>query len=251
LQTLGVPSELVVYAGEGHSFREAKDRLDVLRRTVNWFDRYLQAPQHAATATEQLKREEKQRILGFIPEFNTANDADAASLSRKQKMQLAFKSATDPFAFVTAGIDAGLSQQSDDHAGYGQGMQGYAKRFGASYADSFDGTIIGNGILPGLLHQDPRYFRKGSGTFKSRLIYSMLSTVRARNDDGRWQPNYSNLLGNLAAGGISNIYYPQADRGAALTFERALTVSAEGAIGAFLYEFWPDISRKLAKKKKG
>ena len=207
------------------------------------------AAQTNSKAAEQLQREEKQRILGFIPEFNTANDADAARLSRKQKMQLAFKSATDPFTFVTAGLDAARSQASDGHAGYGQGMTGYAKRFGASYADSFDGTMIGNGILPVLLHQDPRYFRKASGSFKSRLIYSALSTVRAKNDDGHWQPNYSNLLGNLAAGGIANLYYPEADRGAALTFERALTVSAEGAIGAFLYEFWPDIARRLSKKK--
>jgi hypothetical protein len=129
-------------------------------------------------------------------------------------------------------------------------MQGYGKRFGASYTDSFDSTIIGNGILPGLLHQDARYFRKDSESFKGRLVYSMLSTVRTRSDDGRWQPNYSNLLGNLAAGGIANLYYPAADRGAALTFERTLTVSAEGALGALLYEFWPDISRKLSKKKK-
>jgi dipeptidyl aminopeptidase/acylaminoacyl peptidase len=248
LKTLGVPSELVVYAGEGHSFSEAKDRLDVLRRSVNWFNQYLQAPH--ATAAEQLKQQEKQRILGFIPEFNTSNVSDAERLSRKQKMHLAFKSATDPFTFLTAGIDAGLSQSSDSHAAYGQGMQGYAKRFAASYADSFDGTMIGNGILPVLLHQDPRYFRKGSGSFKSRFVYSVLSTVRARNDDGQWRPNYSNLLGNLAAGGISNLYYPEADRGVGLTFGRAAVVSAEGALGAFLYEFWPDVSRKLAKKKK-
>jgi hypothetical protein len=208
------------------------------------------AAQTNSKAAEQLEREEKQRILGFIPEFNTSNDADAARLSRKQKMQLAFKSATDPFAFVTAGIDAGLSQASDGHAGYGQGMPGYAKRFGASYTDSFDATMIGNGILPGLLHQDPRYFRKGLGSFKGRFIYSALSTVRAKNDDGHWQPNYSNVLGNLAAGGIANLYYPKEDRGATLTVERALIVSAEGAIGAFLYEFWPDIARKLPKKKK-
>jgi hypothetical protein len=208
------------------------------------------AAQTNSKAAEQLQREEKQRILGFIPEFNTSNDVDAARLSRMQKMQLAFKSATDPFTFVTAGIDAGLSQASNGHAGYGQGMTGYAKRFGASYADSFDGTMIGNGILPGLLHQDPRYFRKGSGSFKSRLIYSALSTVRTKNDDRHWQPNYSILLGNLAAGGLANLDYPEAERGAALTFERALTVSAEGAIGAFLYEFWPDMARKLPRKKK-
>ncbi len=246
LKTLGVPTELVVYAGEGHSFQKQKDRVDVLRRTVNWFDEYLKVP---STAAEQLKQEEKQRILGFIPEFNISNISDAARLSGKQKLHLAFKSATDPFAFLTAGIDAGLSQRSNDHPGYGQGMQGYGKRFGASYADSFDGAIIGNGILPSLLHQDPRYFRKGVGNFRNRLLYSMLSTVRTRSDDGRWQPNYSNLLGNLAAGGISNLYYPEADRGAGLTFERALTVSAEGAMGAVLYEFWPDVARKLSKRK--
>ena len=74
--------------------------------------------------------------------------------------------------------------------------------------------------------------------------------MRAKNDDGHWQPNYSNLLGNLAAGGIANLYYPKADRGATLTVERALTVSAEGAIGTLFYEFWPDIARKLSKKKK-
>jgi hypothetical protein len=203
-----------------------------------------------STAAEQLKQEEKQRILGFIPEFNTSNIQNAEPLSRKQKLQLAFKSATDPFAFLTAGIDSGLSQRADDHAGYGQGFQGYSKRFGASYFDSFDGTMLGNGVLPGLLHQDARYFRKATGSFKSRLGYSMLSTVRCKSDAGNWQPNYSNLLGNLAAGGISNLYYPSEDRGAGLTFERALTVSAEGAIGAFLYEFWPDISRHLVKKKR-
>src|SRR5882724_10549787 len=140
------------------------------------------------TAAEQLKQQEKQRILGFIPEFNTTNIQNAEPLSRKQKLQLAFKSATDPFAFLTAGIDAGLSQNSNDHAGYGQGAQGYAKRVGASYADSFDGAMLGNGLLPGLLHQDPRYFRKASGSFKGRFAYSLLSTVRCRSDAGNWQP---------------------------------------------------------------
>jgi hypothetical protein len=202
-----------------------------------------------STAAEQLRQEEQQRILGIVPEFNTSNISDAAPLSAAQKYQLALKGAIDPFAFVAAGIDAGLSQKSNDFPGYGQGATGYARRFQASYADSFDGAMLGNALFPALLHQDPRYFRKGTGSFRSRLLYSLTSTVRCKNDSSNWAPNYSNLLGNLAAGGIANLYYPSTDRGASLVFQRALTVTAEGAIGAVFYEFWPDISRKLFHKR--
>jgi hypothetical protein len=201
-------------------------------------------------AEQELKQQEHQRILGIVPEFNASNLQHAARLSPKEKFQLAFKSATDPFSFLIAGVDAGINQWQNDFADYGQGAQGYSKRLGAAYADNFDGTILGNALFPVLLHQDPRYFRKGTGSFTSRIVYAGLSTVRARGDNGKWQPNYSNILGNLAAGGIANLYYPESDRGADLTVKRALTVSFEGAIGAVLYEFWPDISRRLARKHK-
>ncbi len=203
-----------------------------------------------ARAEEELKREEKQRILGVVPEFNTINSQNAATLSSVQKFQLAFKSVTDPFTFVAAGIDAGLSQWENEYPGYGQGGSGYGKRLGASYADTFDGTMIGNALFPTLLHQDPRYFRKGSGGFIRRVLYAASTTVICKGDNGRWQPNYSNLLGNVAAGGIANLYYPPADRGAGLTFERAFTVSAEGAAGAILAEFWPDVSQRLFHRPK-
>lgn len=197
------------------------------------------------TAAEQLRQEEQQRIFGIVPDFNTSNISDAAPLSPEQKFQLALKGALDPFAFLAAGFDAALSQRSDNFSGYGQGAAGYSRRFQASYVDSFDAAMLGNALLPAVLHQDPRYFRKGTGSFQDRLFYSVLSTVRCKDDNGKWAPNYSNLLGNVAAGGIANLYYPSTDRGAALTFERALTVTAEGAIGAAFYEFWPDISRKI------
>jgi hypothetical protein len=201
-----------------------------------------------AKAEQQLKQQEKQRILGIIPNFTTSNIPDAVALSPKQKFHLAMKQATDPFQFLVAGLDAGISQWNNDYKGYGQGAQGYAKRFGASYADSFDGALFGGAVFPILLHQDPRYFRKGTGSFKSRLFYSLATTIRAKNDDGKWVPNYSNILGNIVAGGISNAYYPSTDRGAGLLFERAFTVTAEGAAGGFLLEFWPDISRKVFHK---
>lgn len=187
-------------------------------------------------------------MLGVFPSFNMSNIPDAVAMTPKQKFELAFKSATDPVTFVIAAADAGISQWSNDYAGYGQGAEGYFKRWGASYADTFDGDILGNALFPVLFHQDPRYFRKAVGSKKGRLWYAILTTVRAKGDNGHWQPNFSNVLGNLAAGGISNLYYPSTDPGASLTFERAFTVTAEGALGAIFLEFWPDVSHHFRKK---
>lgn len=198
-------------------------------------------------AQEQLKQQEKQRIVGIVPNFNTSYISDAVPLSPRQKLSLAFRSAVDPFVFFAAGADAAYGQATNSFRGYGQGWGAYGKYFGASYTDDFDGTMIGNAILPILLKQDPRYFRLGTGTFKHRLIYSLYTTVWSKNDNQKWGPNYSNVIGNLAAGGISNLYYPASDRGAGLTIERGLTVTAEGTIGAFFDEFWPDIARKVFK----
>lgn len=198
-----------------------------------------------------MHKEEHQRILGVAPNFNTSYIQDAEPLTAKQKFGLALHSALDPFTFVAAGFDAMLSQAENNFAGYGQGAEGYGKRFGASYLDSFDGTMIGNALFPAVLKQDPRYFRKGTGSFGSRFFHAVISTVECKNDNRKWAPNYSNILGNLAAGGISNLYYPRSDRGVGLTFERAAVVSGEGAIGSVFVEFWPDISRRLFHKKNG
>jgi hypothetical protein len=202
-----------------------------------------------ARARQQLKREEHQRILGFLPEFNTSNIADAEALSAKQKFQLAFKTAVDPATFAIAAVAGGFSQASNEYPSYGQGTLGFAKYFGASYADTFDGTILGNALFPALLHEDPRYFRKGTGSFGSRVLYAMLSTVRCKTDSGNWAPNFGNVMGNIAAGGIANLYYPDSQRGVGLTFERAFTVTAEGVFGSLLFEFWPDISHHFTKNK--
>lgn len=196
-------------------------------------------------AEQELAEEERQRILGVVPNFNTTDVQNAAPLSVGQKFRLALRSAVDPFQFVAAGLDAGWSQWQDDFRGYGQGGQGYGKRYGAAYADQFSGTIWGNAVFPALLHEDPRYFRKGTGTIKHRLLYSISTTFWTRNDNGTWGPNYANIFGNIAAGGLANLYYPSTDRGVGLTFQRAFTVTAEGTAGAIFVEFWPDINRKL------
>lgn len=202
-----------------------------------------------AKAAAQLKAEEHQRILGIFPEFNTINLPDAVALTAGQKFQLALAGELDPATIAITAVDAGISQSQDEFEEYGQGVKGYAKRFGASYLDNFDGAMIGNALLPSLLREDPRYFRKGTGSIMSRIGYAAFSTIRCKSDSGRWVPNYGNVLGNLAAGGISNLYYPASERGAELTVERALTVSAEGALGALGYEFWPDVQRRFLHRR--
>jgi len=208
-----------------------------------------EAERRRAKAEQEIHNEEHQRILGLAPNFNTSYVQDAEPLTVKQKFGLALHSTLDPFTFAAAGFDAMLSQLGDNFSSYGQGTKGYFKRFGASYLDSFNGTMIGNAVLPALLKQDPRYFRKGTGSFSSRLFHAAISNVWCRNDNLKWGPNYSNVLGNIVAGGISNLYYPPSNRGVSLTFQRAAVVTGEGAIGSAFVEFWPDISRRLFHKK--
>ena len=193
----------------------------------------------AVVAEEQIHVEEKQRVLGFIPNFYVSYVPDPVPLNTRQKFQLGWKSTIDPFSFGIAAFIAGIEQSDNEFSGYGQGAQGYAKRFGASYADLVSGTFIGGAILPSLFKQDPRYFYKGTGSRKSRFFYAVASSVICKGDNGHWQPNYSNMLGSLAAGGISNLYYPASDRnGVGLTFENALIGIGGSAASAVAQEFF-------------
>jgi hypothetical protein len=196
--------------------------------------------QRKARAAAELKLETKQRMAGVIPNFNTVNNCKATPLSPGQKFHLFFKGAFDPYQFVLAGIDAGIGQAENDNPGYGQGFEGYAKRYGANYADNFSGNFFGNAVLPSLLHQDPRYFRLGHGSILHRTLYSISTTFRTRGDNGKWQPAYSNLTGNFIGASISNLYYPEGDRGISPTLRRALSITYQGTIGGLLQEFYPD-----------
>ena len=200
----------------------------------------------AEEAEEQLKVEEKQRVLGVVPNFYVTYLSHAAPLTSKQKFKLAARSVIDPFTFVVVAGSAGVEQWQNHFIGYGQGAEGYAKRFGAGYADTVSGTFIGGAILPSLLKQDPRYFYKGTGSVPSRSLYAIAASLICKGDNGRWQLNYSNILGNLAAGGISNLYYPSQDRdGVELTFENAAIGIGSNAVTNLLQEF---VIRKLTPK---
>ena len=189
-------------------------------------------------AQDQIKEQEKQKVLGFIPNFFVSYVPDAAPLATKQKFELAWKSSIDPFTFVGVAALAGVQQATDDFNGYGQGVEGYAKRFGADYADVLTGTYIGSAILPALLKQDPRYFYKGTGSPRSRFFYAIANTVICKGDDKRWQPNYSGIGGSFATGGISYLYYPAGDRDAMnLVLQNSLIRIGETALANVLQEF--------------
>lgn len=193
-------------------------------------------------AEVQLKDEEKQRVLGFVPNFYVSYVPDAAPLTPKQKFELAWRSTLDPVTLGLNAAAAGIEQADNQYSGYGQGAQGYGKRYGAAYADTVSSTFIGGALLPSLLKQDPRYFYKGTGTFGSRFLYALANVVICKGDNKRWQPNYSYLLGDFASSGLSNLYYPANDRGAGLTFENAAIGIGATAAANILQEF---IIRKL------
>jgi hypothetical protein len=197
-------------------------------------------------AEEQIRVEETQRVLGIVPNFYVTYTPNAVPLTPKQKFKLAWKSSVDPVTFLIVGASAGVEQAQNHFNGYGQGTEGYAKRFGAGYADTVSGIFIGGAILPSLLKQDPRFFYKATGSLRARFLYALAASVICKGDNGHWQPNYSNILGNLASGGISNLYYPDQDRnGAGLTFENGAIGVATGAVANLLQEF---VIRKLTPK---
>jgi hypothetical protein len=196
-------------------------------------------------AEAEIKDEEKQRVLGVIPNFYVTYNPAAVPLHPKQKFELAWKATIDPVNFGLTGAIAGIEQAANEFDGYGQGAQGYAKRYGASYANFVSGTFIGGAILPSLLKQDPRYFYKGTGSRRSRILYALANSVICKGDNGHWQANYSAILGGLAAGGISNLYYPASERNdATLTFENALIGIGSTAAANLLQEF---VMRKLTR----
>jgi hypothetical protein len=199
-------------------------------------------PSRHDIAEEQLKTEEKQRLNGIFPNFKVTYDPNAAPLSAGQKFQLAWATTIDPATILLTGAIAGYEQGRNNIRGYGQGSVGYAKRFGANYADVFTSEMIGTAALPALLHQDPRYFYRGTGNRLSRALSAIANTVICKGDNGHWQPDYSGVIGNVASAGLSNLYYPPSSRGAQLTISNTLLGFGFVAVGNLYQEF---VAREL------
>jgi hypothetical protein len=203
-------------------------------------------------AEEEVRLQEQQRLLGVLPKFNTSYIWNAAPLTVALKFRLAVRSMLDPVVFLTTAVGAGIEQANNGSPGYGQGAAGYAKRYGAGYADDVSNRLFSGAIFPSLFHQDPRFFYQGSGSKKSRAVYAVTRALVTRGDNGKEQPNYSRILGAFTAGALNNAYHPGHDRSASLTFRNGSTALGAYAADSLLREFvFRRITPKVPGKGKG
>lgn len=230
-----------------------------------------QAQQPSATNEKQIeKKEQSQRVMGVLPQFAVTSRQDAPPLTTHEKFHLFIKSSFDPVTLTIVGLQAGLAQAENEFPAYGQGAQGYGKRFGASFADSISSGFWSNFFYPTLFKEDPRYFRSGEGSFGHRFAYGIKQEFVCHTDKGGRSFNFSNVLGAFTSGAISNLYYPgntlirtipatgsspaipvyENDRGVSLTLSRASIALAYGTLGGLFDEFWPDIHNKISHKHK-
>jgi hypothetical protein len=199
-------------------------------------------------ATEQTNAEEHQRVLGIVPNFYVVYDHQFAPMTTPLKYRLAWRTATDVVTIGSDGVLAGIDQASGTSPHYRQGIAGFGERYGATYAGSFADVMIGGAVLPSLFHQDPRYFYQGTGTKKSRLFHAVEAPFVAKGDNGRWQPNYSSIGGDLVSSSLTNLYYPQQDRGAGVVFRGALEVTGGRIVNTLAQEF---LLKHFTSREKG
>jgi hypothetical protein len=188
---------------------------------------------------------EDKRIFGVLPNNRTTeNSIPFHSITAKQKITIAAKDSFDWPVYPTAGLFATLYQLENSNPSFGQGVAGYAKRLGTAYGDQMIGNMMTEGFVPAIFHQDPRYFRLGEGSKKSRTWYALTAIVVARMDSGRMTFNFSEWGGNATAVAISNAYYPDT-RDWNDNVQKLLIACATDAFSNVLKEFWPDVKRKL------
>lgn len=197
-------------------------------------------------ATEQVKEQEQQRVLGFIPNFYVTYHEDAPPLTTKLKYQLAWKSSIDPVTIVGTAFLAGIQQAGDEYGEFGQGAAGYGKRFGAAYADVLASTFLSGAIFPTIFKQDPRYFYKGTGTTRSRILRAVTNSVWCKGDNGNWQVNYSNIAGVFGGAAISSTYYPTKNQSSVI-FSNGFIRLGESSLAGIFQEF---VAKRLTKPPK-
>jgi hypothetical protein len=191
---------------------------------------------------------EDKRIFGVLPNNRTTeNSIPFHSITAKQKMTIAYKDSFDWPVYPTAGLFATLYQLENQNPSFGQGMAGYAKRFATAYGDQMIGNMMTEGFVPSLMHEDPRYFRSGQGSKKSRLWYALTRIVIDKKDSGRASFNFSEWGGNALATAISNAYYPDT-RDAKDNLQKWFIACGTDAFSNVLKEFWPDVKKKLHRK---
>ncbi len=188
----------------------------------------------------------KNHMFWIIPNYRSdENSAEIKPLTPAEKMKVALDDSFDPSAFLVAGIFAGPSMAQKQYSSFGTGAQGFGKYYGGAFADQAIGNMMTEGLFPVVLHQDPRYFVKGTGGFWKRTGYAISREVITRADDGRNHFNTSELAGNAVAAGISNLYYPAADRSFGNTAHKWGQQIALDTFFNVAKEFWPDVRNRL------
>ena len=206
-------------------------------------------PLSPETSETQNAVTEDHRMFKVLPNYKTVNDPSqpVTEIGAKEKFGLVLHY-FDPFTYAFTGVQASIQQATDAQEGYGQGVAGYYKRYGADFTDAFTNELFTVGVFPTLLHVDPRYFRKGEGRGWHRTLYAISRVFVARKDSGRHSYNFSELLGNLSSGAVSNLYYPSADRRVEDILSRTGFQMGYDAMFNVLKEFYPDLKRKFQRK---
>jgi hypothetical protein len=206
----------------------------------------------AGTSTDQEGQNtvNKDRLFGVLPNYATVEtEHQFGPLTVKDKFKLTADSMFDPVTFPFIGLEALISQAQNSDPEYGQGLKGYGARYGTAYGDALFGTTMTTSVFPSLLHQDPRYFQLGNGSIVQRSLYSVSRIFVTRNDDGSHGFNYSEIVGNLVAAGISDAYHPAQERTVSNTMSVWGTDIMWAAVSNVAKEFWPDIRRHFRKDK--
>jgi hypothetical protein len=189
------------------------------------------------------------RIFWLIPNYRSHPSLkESKPLTSKQKFEIGLRDSFDPGNFLLTGAIAGIGQARNSTPSYGQGMAGYGRYYGATFGDITIGNVMTTGVYPSLLHQDPRYFRRGTGSTLSRLRYAVGQIFVTHGDNRRTQFNYSEFLGNSTAVAISNAYDPDNRTAADAAGKLAVQLGLDMA-GNILKEFAPDLQRKVSGKK--
>ena len=216
----------------------------------------LLCPQFAAAATDEASSDPlpdppkaDKRIFGVLPNYRSVESSVPFSpLTARQKLGIAARDSFDWPTFFVTGAFAGIYQAENQNPAFGQGMAGYAKRYGTTLSDQMIGNMLTEGFLPVLLHDDPRFFRSGTGTRAARLKSAVRQIIITRTDSGRWRFNAPEWLGNGATVGISNLYYTSS-RGFSSDIQRLGMQIGTDALSNVLKEFWPDIKQRFFQKK--
>jgi len=203
----------------------------------------------APGAKRERLEEDHPRLFWILPTYTVADSKSAFPLTARGKFRLFVKDNTDPFTIGWIAFESGIAQGNDDPPGYGQGVAGYGKRFGAGLADETAAGFFGTFLFPSVLHQDPRYYRLGAGSFTKRLGHTLIRPVLTHKDSGGRTFNWSGLLGSIAASSLSNAYYPEGNRGVGATFSRVAISIPFNLINQLVDEFGPDLQKKIVGKK--